>query len=856
MYRSLILGRFRARTAILLLLVPLAVSCGGGGSSPVNADATFSISGTIHVASKTVADSDVNDPAAASASNNDSSTAQEIPSPVVVGGFADASTDPEDRYRTFLTSGQTITLNISDDPVINDLELFLYDDTQTLAGSSVGDTSAETITIPSDGVFDIVVQAASGASNYRLVVGQPLSPAANRNLSLEYEFVPDEVLVRYKAEVLIGKSLTDPVAASTGLMVMAGGEGPIRLLSMGKGAARTRILSALGIADSASSKSFARRVAPNDDEERALLRRRVETLQAVKALRRRSDVETADPNYIRRAFLAPPNDTYYAEQWSHPLINLPAAWETTMGVPTVIVAIVDTGVFMAHPDLSANLLSTGYDFVSNPLSSNDGDGIDPDPDDPGDSATPGQSSFHGTHVSGIVAAVTGNNEGIAGVAGGARIMPIRALGIGGGTSSDVIQSIRYAAGLSNVSGIILGPDEKADIINLSLGGPGYSSTEQSAYTDVRNAGVIVVAAAGNDGTSTLSYPASYDGVVSVSAVDRNKALASYSSFGAKVDVAAPGGVLSTDPANGILSTWVDDRTGTREKAYAWGEGTSMATPHVAGVAAILKSLDAGLTPGQFDSLLSSGALTEDLGPAGRDDSFGHGLIDAVKAVLASGAPVSPTLVVSPSSIDFGSFGRELTITASNVGDGPLTGTSASEDSGGWLSLNPLGGLGTYTVTVDRTGLSEGQYTATITFTSDANTVNVPVAMEVGTGSIADDAGLHHILLLDSTGQSVLRRLTASSVGGLYYYTFANLPPGTYTVVAGTDMDNDGDICDAGEACGGYPSASLPGPVEIMSTNVSGIDFVTEFGAGGGAIPLGGLTMSEVYTKISRELMPR
>lgn len=162
-------------------------------------------------------------------------------------------------------------------------------------------------------------------------------------------------------------------------------------------------------------------------------------------------------------------------------------------------------------------------------------------------------------------------------------MPVRVLGIGGGTSYDVLQGVRYAAGLSNDSGTV--PSTAAHIINLSLGGAGFSSVAQDTYTEARNAGVIIIASAGNSDTSTPNYPAAYAGVVSVSAVDKSKEKAWYSNFGATIDVAAPGGDTSTVKADGVYSTLADDTTGTRQADYVYYQGTSMAAPHMAGVVA-------------------------------------------------------------------------------------------------------------------------------------------------------------------------------------------------------------------------------------------------------------------------------
>ncbi len=202
----------------------------------------------------------------------------------------------------------------------------------------------------------------------------------------------------------------------------------------------------------------------------------------------------AEPNYIRRAQRSP-SDELFGRQWHYSMINLPGAWDTTTGNANVIVAVIDTGVLFNHPDLAARLTETGYDFVSDPDSAMDGDGIDPDPSDAA-AQNPGTGIFHGSHVAGTIAAQTNNGVGVAGVGWNTRVMPVRALGKGGnGSNYDIMEAVKYAAGLPNDSGKV--PAQKADIINLSLSGTSPSDWEQEVLDEVRAEGIIVVAAAGN-----------------------------------------------------------------------------------------------------------------------------------------------------------------------------------------------------------------------------------------------------------------------------------------------------------------------------------------------------------------------
>jgi serine protease len=422
-------------------------------------------------------------------------------------------------------------------------------------------------------------------------------------------------------------------------------------------------------------------------------------------------------------------------------------------------------------------------------------------------------------------------------------MPLRVIGKGGlGLDYDIEQAIRYAAGLPNDSGRL--PAQPADIINLSLGGPAISTDFQQLIQEVQNKGIIIVAAAGNEDTDTLVFPAALDGVIAVGAVDMDKQRASYSNYGSYIDVVAPGGDHTPDingdgMPDGILSTVGAEIGETRDKqkiefTFASSVGTSMASPHVAGVISLMKAVYSTLTPQETDRVIMSGTMTEDLGIVGRDNDFGYGLVNAQKAVLAAlelnngelPPPPPPFLVVTPSSLNFGLSRSSATLKLTNSGGGNLIIESITENSGGFLSIEGEG-LGEYIVNVNRNLLGMGTFTATITITSNTNTVKVPVILQIGDPNLTGDAGYHYILLIDPNTLETVQQITASAEAGNYNYRFIDVPAGEYIIAAGSDFNNDGFICDVGEACGAYLTSDHPITLKIEETHF-GIDFNTGF----------------------------
>ncbi|VXB54274.1 putative Thermitase [Arthrobacter sp. 9AX] len=378
------------------------------------------------------------------------------------------------------------------------------------------------------------------------------------------------------------------------------------------------------------------------------------------ALRANPQVEYAEPDVIMHTQAAEPNDPGYAVQWGlweEPAgVRIPGAWDVNRGEGAVV-AVVDTGI-TSHYELNGKVLP-GYDMMSDAVWSRDGGGRDANPQDEGDWTTAGQcdpgtpesiSSWHGTHVAGIIAATANNNDGISGVAPEAKILPIRAIGACGGYSSDIADSIVWAAG-GQVAGVPANPN-RANVINLSLGGLApCSATQQAAINFAHNAGSAVVVAAGNSTRPAADVsPANCQNVITVAAAGRNGGRAPYSNYGAAVDVTAPGGDLSGDDYRaGILSTSNFGSTTPETEAYEYLQGTSMAAPHVAGIAALMMSEIGGTyTPAAVEQRLKATARPTAIACT---EGCGAGLVDATKALNFSDADL-PANTVRPAAVTF------------------------------------------------------------------------------------------------------------------------------------------------------------------------------------------------------------
>jgi serine protease len=398
-------------------------------------------------------------------------------------------------------------------------------------------------------------------------------------------------------------------------------------------------------------------------------------------------LKAADPNIAyaepdRKMYpMFTPNDSSYSSQWdlyeTTGGIRAPAAWDLATG-SGVVVAVIDTG-YRPHADLSGQIVA-GYDMINDTAVSNDGTGRDSDPSDPGDWVAAGEcgtgepasnSSWHGTHVAGTIAAKTNNATGVAGIAFNAKVQPVRVLGKCGGYTSDIADGMVWASG-GSVSGLPANATP-AKVINMSLGGGGAcDTTSQNAINSARSRGTTVVVAAGNENqNASNSNPANCSGVIAVAATDRNGARAYYSNYGSIVTLAAPGGDVRSSSSNGILSTLNAGTKAPGADSYAYYQGTSMATPHVAGVVALMYSAKPTATPDQIKAALVSSARAF----PGSCSGCGAGILNAQAAVQAITSSELPTVNETESN---GSISTANTVSSPANVAGSISSTSDTD----------------------------------------------------------------------------------------------------------------------------------------------------------------------------------
>ncbi len=577
-------------------------------------------------------------------------------------------------------------------------------------------------------------------------------------------------------------------------------------------------------------------------------------------LKASGEVEAAEPDLLMQAQYIAPNDPGFAGspgQWNYFApsglnlggADLPGAWDMTLGSGSVTVAVIDTG-YLPHPDLQAML--PGYDFISSTTVALDGNGRDSDASDPGDYAPAGacgsgsaasSSSWHGTHVMGTVAALMNNGLYGTGVAPDVRILPVRVLGRCGGYTSDIVDAMRWAAGI-DIAGVSHNANP-ARVINLSLGSTGSCSAAfQSAVNDVNARGAIVVVATGNGGYDAVNQPANCSGVVAVTAHAIDGDSADYANIGPEVTLSAPGGGCGTLAytcypgltADGppVYSLGNSGLTTPQTDTYAYKRGTSMATPHVAGTIALMLSLNPALTRSEVIALLRNSARVWPAGSActlpENSGLCGAGLLDA-RLALSSVSPVvavtQPSQVVAP--------GATVNLSGSAQ---PPQGRSIAGYAWSAAMANPqaLSLMNAQTANASFTAPASGRYAFTLSATDSAGAIgtagatvrvnSVPLTLPVAEQNVNFGARLSvQLQAVDADGDAITYHAAALPSGatlspaGLFSWPAAS-PVGTQRLTWYAS-DDVGD--------------SLPAELVINVADSGNVSLAAPAGGGGGSM---------------------
>ena len=798
-----------------------SIQCSGSSGSSASSSTTlelieplYNLTGKVQVAYNSFVDSDVPNTDYTSVSNNTAATAQTLSLPAQLIGHAAKDTDEWDAYKVVVTKNQYVALEIADydeaDTTKNDLDLIVVDLDLNVVADSESLNSYEFLSMP-EGEYYIAVKAFAGSSKYVLSVGTKFSQAYSTSVfSSEFDYAGDKLLIQ-KKEIL--QLAQDAAWKQSQLMDQLGFDkgSDFSVYSYSEKDEfldPRKVFKKFGFLNDSTQMSRSIRAKNPEIISQAEKRKFIALLNA------NTPEYTILPN-IAVSSHAFSSDPEYYRQWNHVAINLDTALNSIgSNVKEVVVAVVDSGrpAVGSRAYYDTNYVEDEMDFLTEIYdknqnlvltNGNDGNGIDEDATD-STVLAPSYTS-HGTHVASTIAAKN-NGYKINGMA--VKVMPIRVLanhpylsGLQG-----ILDGFKYAAGLENTSGKL--PSKPADIINASLGA---SSSEYCSFLDpILATGIIIVASAGNDGNSRNSYPASCPGVISVAATDKDFNRAPYSQYNANVDIAAPGGFNDLGDRNG---------DGVSDGVYAWGneselmvlQGTSMASPHVAGAIALMKSVQPTLTYDDVSSILASGGMTNDIGAAGRDDEFGHGVLDVAKAISSlsnfDSSAANTFGSLNQARYDFGSSGVSVDMKLSKYGTGNLKVTGLAADNTAGLTYTSTvdeNGFGDYVINLDRSVYEDGTYHNAIYYQFDNNTyARAYITYNVGPEPLLGSLELALIGLRDSSGEYIQSaRLDLTS--GTADFNFTDLKEGPYDIIIVTDIDADDSSCTRGEFCRFFP----------------------------------------------------
>ena len=793
---------------------------------------TYKLSGTAYASRYMVLDSDVPNTAWYSSSSNEYGSAQVVQNPVTIVGHTGNDTDEDgnnttdsyDLYQLTLTNNMYVNLEVSEyEADVKDLDLYLFNtdgtaftNWQYATGSREWD---ETIDLPSSGTILIQVNPVNGSSRYKLTIGQRVVPSSSIDYNnFKHTFIPNELIKIEPFDVKPDDNDLIKTTRTEELYVEVDARRP-------SGEVENNILLEFDI-DRARQIQGIKDI-DTKDERLVISEKQKEYLYHWRLIQKlESKYPEIDFGFNFSVFSTAnfSKDPDYWRQWNFPAISAEAGLNA-VGQETkdIVVAVLDTG---SPPTNSAawaatNFISGGIDFIS----------MDTDPTDPDsfgaytNPKTGRLANSHGTHVASTIGA---KNNGADVNGFGIKVLPIKVLGdlvVGQGGSLDaLINGINYASGILTYSNVSIPASEgPVKVINMSLGADYATSCPSTLQTAINNAvaqGITVVASAGNSALKNpggSNWPALCDNVISVANVTQNFDRRLDSDYNSTVDIAAPGtDIYAWDKSNRIYAL----------------SGTSMAAPIVSGVIANMYSLDSGLTPAEINTYIVNDSFTYDLGSSGRDNEFGHGIIDFAKSansVITGEGLTKSYAYVNPGLIDYGFNTTSINIELNKVGSSSLSVSGLSADNPTGLTYSSSvnsEGYGTYTLSLDRSNYPNGQFENVLYFNMSDGT-SPAVGIRFGKGSLPNraDLGKVYIALVNSSGNLVASG-DLDLDGSLVFETVGEVPIDDYWYVISTDIDNDGGICNSGEICEIYPTSdSSDYYISIVDADVTG-DAVT------------------------------